>query len=281
MKHDEITVQFVYATLGLSPTRYQGYNTEDLTGIVREVLRQIERRSAPVVSNPADEKVGIRTPVPTVKPPRGEPTNASNGPRKNPRPLTERQAAQAEVTPPPPPISDIAATRTTKKGRPAKVARTATTVEHLYAAKEALGTLLASHTSLQEDCAAGLGLNFDDDDVRELLTSFSNEHRLNATQAKGLMKQAASDYANTNGHKPTVPVVARVTSLRTEVKPTKAPQAQKTAAQEAPKGEPLSAEHQALFDKLDEAARQKAEEQIPEARKEKEARALALLRDLN
>ena len=278
VKHDEITERFVYATLGLSPTRYQGYNTEELLEIVREVLERIEQRPAPVLSNPADEKVGVRTPVPTVKPARGEPTNVSNGPRRNPRPLSERQVAQAELTPPPPPISDIAATHTTKKGRPAKVVRTPTTIEHLHAAKEALGALLASHTTLREDCEAGLGLNFDDDDAQALLKSFAKDHKLNATQAKGLLKQAASDYAKTDGHKPAAPVVATVTSLRAEVKPAKAPQAQKAAAQEVPSRGPLSAEEQALFDRLDAATSKEADEQISEARREKEARALERLR---
>ena len=275
VKHDEITERFVYATLGLSPTRYQGYNAEELLEIVRGVLERIERRPAPVLSNPADEKVGVRTPVPTVKPARGEPTNVSNGPRKDRRPLSERQAAQAEVTPPPPPISDVAATHTTKKGRPAKVVRTSTTLEHRYAAEEALGTLLASHMSLREDCEAGLGLNFDDDDAQGLLKSFGEQYLLDARQTKGLLKQAASDYAKADGHKPAAPVVATVTSLRAEVKPAKAPQAQKEAVQEVPKRGQLSAEEQAMFDRLD--AAKKAEEESSEARREKEAREARIL----
>jgi len=120
----EAIEQFVYAALGLSPARYKGSNSAELMHMVRRVIKIVatngDSKPGSVRSNPA---TGVRTPSRNTQPPRGHATNVSNGPAKPPRPLTERQVQQAANTPAPAPIIDLAATRTTRSGRPKRVSR--------------------------------------------------------------------------------------------------------------------------------------------------------------
>jgi hypothetical protein len=133
----------------------------------------------------------IRTERPKVEPPVPEPEKP-----KKPR-LTERQKVQAANTPAPPPITDPASARTTRKGRPKTVNPTQDTkADDQRAVEEALDKLLQGNPELKSSCQAS-ALFWDDDDIQALadkLKEVITQPRRIATLLRQAAKVLAARY---------------------------------------------------------------------------------------
>lgn len=275
----EIVEMLVLKTLELSPARYKGYNLEELKRITKSVIALVESKAEKklevVRSDPSKH---VRTPRSTSKPARGQATHRSNGPANAPRPLSQRQQQQADETPSPPPVADIAATYTTSpKGAPKKVSRD--TPDYLTVVIDALNELFQRTSELKDACEAGT-VDHEDERVRSVIDGLVSNGKVSAKSAGRLLKVALK-MLREQYRAETVQERATQSTASTRRQPRPTPVAKPAVTQPSTPGKtPLSPKIKDLFDRLPPHEASSDDAHLSEAGKEKNDRALERLRSM-
>lgn len=268
--------ELVLKSLALSPARYRGYSINELKRVTKSVIALIESKAEkkPEVLRSDPSKQVVQTPRSSSKPARGQATNISNGPANPPRPLSKRQQRQADETPSPPPVADLAATRTTRsKGAPKKVSKDSP--NYLTILVDALNELFERNPDLKDACEAG-NIDHEDTDIRTAVDGLISSGKISAKSAGRLLKLALKDLGKQYSEGSTLErTMQPVRSKQSRVAKVQKPAVAKPDASTEPS---LSPKMQQLFDKLPQPTTQfnppSDDAHLSEIGKEKNSRAL-------